>query len=133
MKVVLTVLAVLNILGSIIGCMLSFGTNVILAILILAGGIVSSAPYFALIGALEDIAVLRGEQLELKGKLRRLMDAAEKQSAEATTEPAPAPALPQEISRHAWKCVKCQTINKPGTSECSGCGARYSPWVNGEE
>ena len=124
MKIVLTVLAVLNILGGIIGCMLSFGTNVILAILILAGGIVSSVPY---------IAVLRGEQLELKGKLHRLIDAAEKQSAEATAESAPAPALPQEISRHAWKCVKCQTINKPGTSECSGCGARYSPWVNGEE
>ncbi len=132
MKIVLVVLAVLSILGGLVGCILSIGSNVIFALLVLGSGIISSVPYFALIFALEEIAALRDEQLELKGKLRRLIDAAKTPSEGRASEAEPSQPFSRETSRHTWKCVRCQTINKSGTSSCSGCGAHYSPWVNTE-
>lgn len=30
----------------------------------------------------------------------------------------------------AWQCIKCDTINKAGTTHCSNCQAEYIPHIN---
>lgn len=69
---------------------------------------------------------------DVQSKLRRLLDAAEAPSEHDVSGSGPAQPFSKETSRHTWKCVRCQTVNKPGTSSCSNCGAHYSPWISGE-
>ena len=35
-----------------------------------------------------------------------------------------------EVSKAVWECVKCNTVNKAGTTNCSNCKAPYSPFIN---
>ena len=73
MKIVLTILAVLQLIGGLIGCLFALGSNPLISLLFLGGGIVGAVPYVALISVLEDIAVLKEEQRELKGRLRHFI------------------------------------------------------------
>lgn len=132
MKIVLTILAVLQLIGGLIGCLFALGSNPLISLLFLGGGIVGAVPYVALISVLEDIAVLKEEQGELKGKLRHFIPAEGVPSADEQTGSAGSQPLSREVALFSWKCLKCQTINKPNTSSCSGCGALFSPWINGE-
>jgi hypothetical protein len=126
LKKILIVLAILNILIGILGFFTLLGTNIIYALISLGGGIIGSVPYFALVGAMEDIEVLHEEQQKLKGQLHKITDQIDDQTQSDKT----LPPSPNEISRRVWECVKCKTINKDGTSCCSHCGAKYSSWIN---
>ena len=126
LKKILIALAILNILGGIFGFFTLLGTNIIYALISLGGGIIGSVPYFALVGAMEDIEMLYDEQRELKGQLRKLTELPSSQAQSDTT----LSSSPKEISQRVWECVKCKTINKSGTSCCSHCGAKYSSWIN---
>ncbi len=132
MKIALVALAVLNIVVGLVGCIVSLGSSIFVSILCLAGGAMGSVPYFALIYVLEGIDDLRESQQDVQSKLRRLLDAAEAPSEHDVSGSGPAQPFSKETSRHTWKCVRCQTVNKPGTSSCSNCGAHYSPWISGE-
>lgn len=44
----------------------------------------------------------------------------------------PIPAVDQNIhvAIGAWQCIKCDTINKAGTTRCSNCQTNYLPEIN---
>lgn len=35
-----------------------------------------------------------------------------------------------EVSLGSWKCIKCGTVNKKGTTRCEGCKSAYSHELN---
>lgn len=131
MATVLFVIGVFNILVGLIGCLASLGSNLLIALLFLMGGIIGSVPYFVWIRALEDMAALREEQMALRSQMHHLLEALDPPMDDQSNASV-AQTVPKETSRHTWKCVKCQTLNKPGIASCVNCGASYSPWVNGE-
>ncbi len=126
LKKIIIALAILNIVSGVFGFFFLLSVNIFYSFLSLGGGIIASVPYFALAGAMDDIEVLYEEQRKLKGQLHIMTDLMYGQTQLQTT----APPFPKETSRRVWECVKCKTINKAGTSDCSHCGAKYSSWIN---
>ena len=129
MKKILIALAICNILGGIVGFFILVGGSPFLSLVSLAGGALGSVPFFALVGAMENIEILQQEQWILQEKLKRLTDESDSQTKDAALHEV-RDSLPKEVSRHSWECVKCKAVNKAGTATCSSCGAGYSSWVN---
>lgn len=127
MKKVLLVLGILSIGGGIVGFFSGLSVSPFSSVFSALIGILGSIPFFALIGAMEDIERLKEQVETLQGKLNRLL------SLQAPSPDSAEPAAfvpPMETARQVWECVKCGTVNKAGTAACSHCGAQYSSWVN---
>lgn len=130
MRKILYLILILDVLGIAVGFFMVLSQSILLAVLVLASGILSLVPIYALITALDDIDSLRDELSRLRSELR----SREKQELSATEQSAPPPAAPSAGNKHMatrnWQCIKCVTVNKTGTSKCSNCGTPYDPYLN---
>ena len=127
MRKLLNILLILNIIGLIIGFIISLFSSPLLALLIFPLGILDLVPIIAIINNMDSIDTLNDELYRIKYKLKTIEDR-DKQSSEDI----PQASIPEyrETANGNWECVKCGTINKQGTDACQNCKALYSAFIN---
>lgn len=129
MRKLLYLILVLDVIGIAVGFFMALAQSILLAVLILASGILGLVPIYALITALDDIDSLRDELSRLRYDLRSRENQGHEESVSDAPITAPS-AEKKEVAQRNWQCIKCVTINKAGTSKCSHCGTPYDPWLN---
>ncbi len=127
MRKLLIILLVINIITLAIAFIMSLVASPLYAILLLLLGILELIPIIAIISCLDDIEKLKQENAMLSYRLKKLEN-------EALPEKTVHNSFPElthgEAARAVWECVKCGTVNKAGTTQCSNCRAPYSPFIN---
>ena len=127
MRKLLYIHLTINIITLAIAFIMSLVASPIYAILILFLGILSLVPIFAIISCLDDIEKLKDENTMLSYRLKRIENETQPQETVHNSYPE---LTHGETARAVWECVKCGTVNKAGTTQCSHCKAPYSPFIN---
>ena len=126
MKILLKILLVLQIISAVIVFFATMTSSIILSILTLFGAILEIALTVAVIYCLDNIEDLSSDFYYLQRKVKELENGIDPIKAAHHT-----PAVNHsEESKKTWKCIKCETVNKAGTTHCEKCGAEYSSIVN---
>ncbi|MBQ3058066.1 MAG: zinc finger Ran-binding domain-containing family 2 protein [Clostridia bacterium] len=127
MRKLLIILLVINVITLAIAFIMSLVTAPLYAVLFLLLGILELVPIIAIISCLDDIDKLKQENAMLSYRLKKLEN-------EVLPEDPVHNSFPElaygEPARAIWECVKCGTVNKAGTTQCSHCKAPYSPFIN---
>ena len=126
MKKLLYVLLIINIISITIGFIILLPISVLLALLYLTIAALSLVPTIAVIRLLDDIELMQDNITHLYNKLHKLENLNQNETSE---NPEPA-ARHGEEAKPPWKCVKCGTVNKAGTTNCSNCDNEFSPTLN---
>lgn len=125
MKKCLYILLVINILSIICAFFITLSTSIITALIILGLGILQLVPTVALIFCLDSIEEQNYKISQLYFKLYHLQEINESE----TTDNPPIAEIGKK-STLPWKCIKCETVNKAGATNCSNCGAKFLPEIN---
>ncbi len=126
-KVLLIILTVLQILSAVYLFFSLIGHSFLLAVISAFIAVMQIVLTLSVIINIGDIEELRAEIHWLRERMKHFEELAEgpREISEA------APALKdRETAGGVWECVKCGTVNKSGTSQCTNCGSEYSSWVN---
>lgn len=123
MKKCLYILLIIDILAIAVGFITMLTASVIYAIIFLALSILQLVPIIAIIYCLESIEDHNYKISQLYLKLHRLEET-------KTNDNTPPVAEVGDKSDLPWKCVKCETVNKSGATNCSNCGAKFLPEIN---
>ena len=126
MKKLLYVLLVIDIVALAICFIILLPASVLLAIFYLAMGVLGLIPTIAIIRCLDDIELMQDNISHLYNKLHKLEGINQNETSE---NPEPA-ARHGEEAKLTWQCVKCGTVNKAGTTNCSYCNNEFSPVLN---
>ena len=127
MRILLYTLLGINILALAVAFIMMLTASPIYAVIILLLGILEIVPIIAIISCLDDIEKLKGENTMLSYRLKKLEN---ETLPEETVHNSYPELIHGDTAKAVWECVKCGTVNKKGTSECSNCKAEYSPWTN---
>lgn len=125
MKKCLYILFVIDVLAIACGFITMLTASVIYAIVFLALGFLQLVPIIAIIYCLNNIEdhIYKISQLYLKfHRLEEIKDNNDNDN--------PPIAEFGEKSNLPWKCIKCDTVNKAGATNCSNCGAKFIPEIN---
>ncbi len=127
MKKCLYVLLVLQILTLIAGFFMLLQQSIFLALVFVAIDALIVILTFAVINNMSNIEDLWVENSRLRAELKKIKDVMQEGSEK---EKLPPVTENKEAAHGTWKCVKCDTVNKAGTSYCSNCKAEYSAFLN---
>ena len=128
MKMLLSILLILQILAGAVSFMALLGQSVLLALLYLFLAVLQVTLTVAVICHIGELEDLRYELSRLRASVRELQKAAERDDPDAPVQyPADSPA---ETAQNTWVCLKCGTVNKADIARCAHCGAAYSASVN---
>ena len=130
MKKCLYILFALQILLLIVGFFTLLGQSVFLAIMYVAVDMLMVVLTYVVINNMNNIEELWAENSRLRFEVRKIKDLIKDES---TDEKLPPAIEYKESARGNWKCVKCDTVNKAGSSYCSNCRAEYSAFLNPTE
>lgn len=123
MKKCLYILFVIDVLAIACGFITMLTSSVIYAIIFLALGILQLVPIIAIIFCLDNIEDHNYKISRLYLKLHRIEETKENDNTPPVAEIGDKSDLP-------WKCIKCDTVNKAGATNCSNCGAKFLPEIN---
>lgn len=125
MKKLLYLLLIIKIFSAVYTFFSVLSTDLGLAIITIALGVLELALIVTVIRNTEKI----DELFESVDRIKYNMSPKTKSEAKTLSV---APTVPKkaETARGEWDCVKCGTINKAGTAYCSNCNAEYSAWTN---
>ncbi len=126
MQVLLYILLALQLLSGVLAFFL-FVTNVwYLAIIFLVVALLQSVLILVVIDNKNRVRYLEFYTDNIISKLKKL------ESPSNISENAPAPPINQNpnVAIGTWECIKCGTVNKIGTTNCSNCKADYIPEIN---
>lgn len=126
MKKILYGILVVDILSLIYAFFMLISHSMIYALLAAVLGSIGLVPLIALIHCLDSIDDLESEVSYLHYKIKKLEDNGE----DVTKENTIPVANNRDTAIAPWKCIKCDTVNKAGTNQCSNCKAPYSPFIN---
>ncbi len=129
MKKWLYVLLAIEIVSLIISFFAIITNSLLLAILIIPFGILGLMPLIALILCMENIEELKADISYLSYRNKKLEDLLNADNTDSAVSKPPT-ANCGDAAIATWQCVKCQTVNKGGTTYCSNCKAEYSPFIN---
>ncbi len=127
MRKLLIILLAINAVTLTIGFIMTLVASPLLAVILLLLGILELIPIIAIISCLDDIDKLKQENAMLSYRLKKLEN-------EILPEEPVHNSFPElacgEPARAVWECIKCGTVNKAGTTQCTHCKAPYSPFIN---
>ena len=127
MRILLYILLGINILALAVAFIMMLTASPVYAVIILLLGILEIVPIIAIISCLDDIEKLKGENTMLSYRLKKLEN---ETLPEETVHNSYPELIHGDTAKAVWKCVKCGTVNKAGTTHCSNCKAPYSPFIN---
>lgn len=123
MKKCLYILFVIDVLAIACGFITMLTASVIYAIIFLALGFLQLVPIIAIIFCLDNIEDHNYKISRLYLKLHHIEETKENDNTPPVAEIGDKSDLP-------WKCIKCDTVNKAGATNCSNCGAKFLPEIN---
>ena len=123
MKKCLYILLIIDILAIVFGFITMLTASVIYAIVFLALGVLQLVPIIAIIFCLDNIEDHNYKISRLYLKLHHIEETKENDNPPPVAEIGDKSDLP-------WKCIKCDTVNKAGATNCSNCGAKFLPEIN---
>ncbi len=123
MKKCLYILFVIDVLAIACGFITMLTSSVIYAIIFLALGFLQLVPIIAIIFCLDNIEDHNYKISRLYLKLHHIEETKENDNTPPVAEIGDKSDLP-------WKCIKCDTVNKAGATNCSNCGAKFLPEIN---
>lgn len=123
MKKCLYILFVIDVLAIACGFITMLTASVINAIIFLALGFLQLVPIIAIIFCLDNIEDHNYKISRLYLKLHHIEETKENDNTPPVAEIGDKSDLP-------WKCIKCDTVNKAGATNCSNCGAKFLPEIN---
>ena len=126
MRKLLIILLVINAMALAIGFFMMLANSILYSIIFLAIGMLELIPIIAIISCLDDIEDLQYENNYLRTKIKKIEDSINGDVKEEEITVAHNPTA----AKAAWECIKCGTVNKVETAECSNCNAPYSPFLN---
>ena len=128
MKKLLHILVALQIFSAIVNFIGNLSNSVALAVILAAISLVSVVIPIAILRNTESTEDLDAQVFYLRSRINALEKAINSKSTDsdegATTE------REGDVSYGDWKCLKCGTVNKKGTTRCEGCKAAYSLELN---
>lgn len=128
MKKLLYAVVVLQIFAAIINFIAYLSNSLLLAIVLTSVSLLSVVIPIAILKNMESSENLESQVFYLRSRVNALEKAingkSEDSEAEAVTE------RDGDVSFGSWKCIKCGTVNKKGTTRCEGCKAAYSLELN---
>ncbi len=127
MRKMLYILLVINIITLTVAFIMSLATAPLYSVLVLALGILELIPIIAIISCLDDIEKLKEDNAYLSYRLKKLENEVLPEEPTHNSFPELSYGVPASA---IWECVKCGTVNKAGTTQCSHCKAAYSPFIN---
>ncbi len=127
MKKILYILLAINIFALAIAFFMLLSKSLWLAFVYLGIGAIGLVPTLAIIRCLDDVEDLHYQVTVLYEKLRKFENGNQEEIPFQNPEPF---AHYGDKSDLTWKCIKCDTINKAGTTNCSNCNAEYSQELN---
>ena len=114
---------IIDILAIAFGFITMLTASIIYAIILLALGILQLVPIIAIIYCLDNIEDHNYKISRLFLKLHQFEETKENDITPPVAEVGNKSDLP-------WKCIKCETVNKAGATNCSNCGAKFLPEIN---
>ena len=127
MKKCLYILLALQILGCGVCFIALLPQSVILAIVFICVNSLTIVLTYAVINNVNNIEDLWAEINRQRLEIKKLTNKLEFEETGVLKTPV---ASDNEAANGVWKCVKCETVNKQGTTHCSNCKAEYSSAVN---
>lgn len=125
MKKLLYAHLVLQIVAAILNFIALMSSSVFYAIVLTPISLLGVVIPIAILKNMENSENLNSEVFYLRSRINALEKAIKgKDEDEAPTE------REGDVSFGNWKCVKCGTVNKQGTTRCEGCKAAYSLELN---
>ena len=124
MKKLLNILLVVQIISAAITFFAGLSASVLLAILQLAINVLIIALTLAVIFNIDDIENLKYELTRLREEFKK------QKEPDNIKENTPPTTHYNDTAKGTWKCIKCGTVNKSGTTHCTNCAAEYSSYVN---
>ncbi len=126
MRNLLKALLIVDIICIVIEFFVLLSNSLLLALLLIPLSVLGLVPLIAVIRNMDEIDDLRATLDRLRYEVKLLSDNSE------PAKPHDDISLPErtETARGTWECLKCNTVNKAGTTRCSNCRAKYSAWAN---
>lgn len=128
MKKLLYAVIVLQIFAAIVNFIAMLSASVFYAVILTPISLLSVVIPIAILRNMENSENLDSEVFYLRSRVNALEKAisgkSEDNEAEVPTE------RDGDVSFGNWKCIKCGTVNKKGTTRCDGCKAAYSLELN---
>lgn len=128
MKKLLYVHLVLQIISAIISFIAFLSTSIFYAIVLTPISLVGIVIPIAILKNMENTENLDSEVFYLRARVSAL-EKAVNSNGESEADKAPTE-RDGDVSYGSWKCIKCGTVNKKGTTKCEGCKAAYSLELN---
>lgn len=123
MKKCLYILLIIDILAIACGFITMLTASIFYSIVFLALSILQLVPIIAIIYCLDNIEDHNYKISRLYLKLHHIEETKENDNTPPVAEIGDKSDLP-------WKCIKCDTVNKAGATNCSNCGAKFLPEIN---
>ncbi len=121
MKKLIYILIVIDIVSISIGFFMLISSSVFYSLLFVSFGILNIVPLFAIVSCLDSCERNTYDISYLYTKLKKLEKTAEE------VIPAYSVAVKHNDSpKKSWKCLKCDTVNKPEDNVCTNCKTEYS-------
>ena len=128
MKKFLYAYIVLQVVSSITSFIALLSVSLVYALIVILVSLIGVAIPIAILKNMESAENLESEIFYLRSRVNAL-EKAMSASGQQSESGAPAEEY-NEVSLGNWKCIKCGTINKQGTSRCERCKAAYSHEFN---
>jgi len=122
MKKLLYAYLSLQVFAAVINLLSTLQISAILAVIIFIISLIGVILPIAIIKNLDNIEEIQSEIFRLRQNLRQMERALNGEDIEDQTVVASTNA---EVAGGVWKCIKCGSINKEGTSYCANCKAAY--------
>ncbi|MBR2044462.1 MAG: hypothetical protein IJ946_09035 [Clostridia bacterium] len=126
MKKLLYVLLVIEITLTVAAFFMLLPASLFAAIFLSGLNALSLVPIIAIIHNINTIDDLEYDLSKLRYKVKELYDIVNKDAPEGER----ASEVYKGRAMGNWKCVKCGTVNKEGSSRCESCQAAYTPEYN---
>lgn len=129
MKTAIKVIIALQIVSDIVSCMFLLFTKPLWLLLAVPLALLGLVIPFALLYCLGANEQLQADVWRLKDRLNRVEHQYSSETLQADIhnfEEGSSEPLPNMTAKYRWTCVKCQTVNREGTSVCENCGSHYS-------
>lgn len=128
MKKLLYVVIVLQIAAAIVNFMAYLSNSIVHAIVLTAVSLISVVIPIAILRNMESCENLDSQVFYLRSRINALEKAINGKGKDADEE---TPTQRDgDVSFGSWKCIKCGTVNKEGSTRCEGCKAAYSLELN---
>ena len=128
MKKLLYVHLVLQIIAAIVNFIALLSSSIFYALVLTPISLLGVVIPIAILKNMENSENLDSEVFYLRSRVNALEKAINGKSEDGEEE---APTEREgDVSFGNWKCIKCGTVNKKGTTRCEGCKAAYSLELN---